>query len=261
MKFTVIILVILVFTAMGQTPFEFALVQELVQGTPHISIIRIAIDYGAPEPGRTELEIALRGAVTFTGDICIYPDSTMHDNLNLIGRAEYSGEISTVLTDRFFEVLFGCLDDFPGMNITDLALDVVSPDGLSWLALESPLSRIDSLQNGEMNRTDFWKGVSLREIEVATGGFTSMYEIPSAIIQPSVDTIPQNDIVIPLVSSVQPWKSLILPGWGQISSGNGFGWINIVIEAGGAALLISGETQIGCAVLSVNHIISFFDLF
>ncbi len=260
MKITMTILLILTFISVAQTPFEFALVQELVQGSPRVSTIRIAIDYGAPEPGRTELEIAMRGAVTFCGEICIYPEGESYGNLLLTGDSDYTGEISGALTDRLFDALLNCLGDFPGMNITDLSLDMVSPDGMSWIALECRISRIDSLQNRQLNRTDFWKGVTLREIEISTAGFTPMYRSPAQIIQPvSIDTL--SAIGTPIIYDTQPWKSLVLPGWGQISSGNGLGWINIIVEAGGAALIIAGETEVGWTVLGVNHIISFFDLF
>jgi hypothetical protein len=63
------------------------------------------------------------------------------------------------------------------------------------------------------------------------------------------------------IPSAQPWKSLLLPGWGQLSSGRGVGWLNLAVEAGGIALLVSGEDETGLAVLGVNHLISFIDLF
>ena len=57
------------------------------------------------------------------------------------------------------------------------------------------------------------------------------------------------------------WKSLILPGWGQMSAGSGIPVVNILMEIGGAALLFTEEySEVGIGVLAVNHFISFADL-
>ena len=68
-------------------------------------------------------------------------------------------------------------------------------------------------------------------------------------------------VVISEPRSTEPWKSLVLPGWGQLDAGVGAGWVNLLVEAGGIVLLVSGEDEAGLAVLGVNHLVSFVDLF
>ena len=67
--------IIFTFLASAQTPFEFAVVQDLVGGEPFVSIIRINISRGVPEPGRTQLELTARAGMLMDGEHSVYPDS------------------------------------------------------------------------------------------------------------------------------------------------------------------------------------------
>lgn len=244
----------------AQTPFEFAVVQDFLQGTPFISVIRIKINHGLPEPGRTQLVLTTRAGMTLEGEHCVYPDSSTESTIEFSGLLEYSASIPLNNVNRVFTVISSCMDRFPGMRITDLSLDIVAVDDISWIGIECRISAIDSVLDGTLSHLEFWQSAELREFEVGTLGF------PTALRQPGVpdsylstsatDTVP---VVEPL-RSAHPWKSLLLPGWGQIASGRGVGWLNIAVEAGGIALLVTGENETGIAVLGVNHFISFIDL-
>ncbi len=256
----IIALLLFAFLAWGQTPFEFAVVQDLVQGTPFISVLRIQIDPGAPEPGRSQLELSVRMAMQLSGKQDVYPDSANSTQVVFSGLVDYSAAVPVNELDRVFSVLEDCMDRFPGMGITDLALDVVDVDDMTWISIDCPMSRVDSVLQGTISHQKFWQEAQLREFEVGT------LSLPTRLRQPLMpeiselpDTIP--DLSVSAVPHAQPLKSLILPGWGQLSSGRGIGWLNLAVEAGGIALLASGEEERGIAVLGVNHIISFIDLF
>ena len=51
----------------AQTPFEFAVVEELVGGSPFVSVIRIQLNHGVPQPGRTQLELTTRAGMMLEG--------------------------------------------------------------------------------------------------------------------------------------------------------------------------------------------------
>jgi hypothetical protein len=258
MRFIVAALLIS-FLSFGQTPFEFAVVEELIGGTPFVSVIRIEINSGVPEPGRKQLVLTTRAGMMMEGEQAVFPDSSTAGNVVFSGLVQYRASIPVHTMDRVFSVLSECMDRFPGMGLTDLALDVVDVNDLSWISVECPISMIDSVLAGTMTHEQFWRSASLKEFEIGTVLF------PTEMRQPlvpdwstRVDTLPVVRLAAP---SAQPWKSLLLPGWGQLSAGRGIGWLNIAVEAGGVALLATGEDETGFAVLGVNHLISFIDLF
>ena len=257
-----IVLLLLASLASAQTPFEFAVVQELVGGEPFISIIRIKLNPGVPESGRTQLELTTRAGMIMEGEHAVFPDSSTSDHVVFSGVVEYEAKIPIYTIDRVFSVLSDCMDRFPGMGITDLALDVVDTSDLSWIGIRCSITSMDSVLDGTMSHEAFWQNAALREFEVGTACFPTEMRRP-LVPQWSItgDTLPVETAMGSSLSPSQPWKSLILPGWGQISSGRGIGWLNIAVEAGGITLLATGEDETGIAVLGVNHLISFIDLF
>ncbi|MCD4848294.1 MAG: hypothetical protein K8R76_08895 [Candidatus Aegiribacteria sp.] len=260
MRIIILNLLILASLAVAQTPFEFAVVQDLIQGEPFVSVLRIQITRGVPETGRTQLELTTRAGMTLEGENSVYPDSLSAVNLEFSGLLEYSASIPLSTIDRVFSVIQDCLNRFPGMRITDLALDVVGVDDMSWIGIRCSISSIDSVLNGSLDQLDLWRSAELREFEVGTAGFPTLLRRPGIPDYYLNEDVPDPAPVLDVSDSVHPWKSLLLPGWGQIDSGRGFGWLNIAVEAGGIALLVSGEKETGIAVLGVNHIISFIDL-
>ncbi|NOQ21916.1 MAG: hypothetical protein GQ565_04610 [Candidatus Aegiribacteria sp.] len=252
----------LVSLASAQTPFEFAVVQELVGGEPFISIIRIKLNSGVPESGRTQLELTTRAGMMMEGSHAVYPDSSTSNHVVFSGIVEYKAQIPVFTINRIFSVIADCMNRFPGMGITDLALDVVDTSDLSWISIKCGITSIDSVLSGTLSHEVFWRNAELREFEVGTAGFPTQMRRP-LIPQWSIaaDIIPIDTEDADTERSTQPWKSLLLPGWGQLSAGRGIGWLNILVEAGGIALLAAGEDDTGIAVLGANHFISFIDLF
>ena len=94
---------------------------------------------------------------------------------------------------------------------------------------------------------------------MGTAPFLTALRWPGAAADLTPETIPET--TPPDIARAEPWKSLILPGWGQLDAGIGAGWINLLVEAGAVALILSDETEAGFAVLGANHLVSFVDLF
>jgi len=258
----ILALLILASLSTAQTPFEFAVVQELVGGEPFISIIRIKINPGVPESGRTQLELTTRAGMMMEGEHAVYPDSSTPSHVVFSGLVEYRAQIPVLNINRIFTVLFDCMNRFPGMGITDLALDVVDTSDLSWIGIRCSISSIDSVLNGTMSHEAFWQNAELKEFEVGTVCFPTVMRRPLyPEMGTSIESIPLLTEEVSRESSTQPWKSLLFPGWGQISAGRGIGWLNIAVEAGGIVLMATGEKETGIAVLGVNHFVSFIDLF
>lgn len=257
---SILALLLTSFLSFGQTPFEFALVEDLIGGSPFVSVIRIEINSGVPGPGSRQLVLTTRAGMLMEGEQAVFPDSSTAGHVTFSGLVQYRASIPVNTVDRVFTVVSDCLDRFPGMGITDLALDVVDVNDMSWIGIDCPIARIDSVLDGTMTHEQFWRRAELRELEVGT------VLLPIEMRPPLVpdwsiraDTLPAT--VVAAVPSSQPWKSLILPGWGQLSSGRGVGWLNLAVEAGAIALIVSGEDETGLAVLGVNHFVSFIDLF
>jgi hypothetical protein len=245
--------------AVAQTPFEFAVVEDLIEGSPFISVLRIKTVSGLPVAGRTQLQLSTRAGLFLTGESCIYPDSMGDGEVSFVGLTEYTASVPTATIERIFEVLTDCMGRFPHTGITDISLDVVSVDDMSWIAVDCSAERMDSLLDGSISHLEFWRTISLRELEVGTALFQTALRWPGA----PADFTPVAEADHPVYATrvAEPWKSLILPGWGQLDAGVGAGWINLLVEAGGIALILSDESDMGMAVLGVNHLVSFIDLF
>jgi hypothetical protein len=260
MRYTLMLLLLAASSAtFAQTPFEFAVVEDLIEGNPFISVLRIKTVPGLPVPGSTQLQLSTRAGLLLTGESCIYPDSMADGEVSFVGLAEYTASVPTATIERIFAVLRDCMDRFPHTGITDISLDVVSVDDRSWLAVECSITRLDSLLDGSISHLDFWRSISLRELEVGTAPFMTQLRWPGA--PADYTPIPTVQAQVRAPRETEPWKSLILPGWGQLDAGVGAGWINLLVEAGGIALILSDEKEVGMAALGVNHLISFIDLF
>jgi len=258
---TIILLLTIAAVLAAQTPFEFAVVQDLIEGSPFISVIRIELNHGVPEQGHTQLALTTRAGMMVNGEHAVFPDSSTSTGSVFSGVVEYRATIPYNTVERVFTVLTDCMGRFPSTRITDLALDVVDTNDLSWISVSCPISRIDSVLAGTMSQEQFWSSAELREFEVGTAPMETEMRPPLVPLwrdQPAELPVEETVGTIP---NAQPWKSLILPGWGQLSAGRGIGWLNLVVEAGGIALLATGEEEAGIAVLGTNHLVSFFDLF
>ncbi|OPL19511.1 MAG: hypothetical protein AVO35_10130 [Candidatus Aegiribacteria sp. MLS_C] len=248
------------FLSLGQTPFEFAVVEDLIGGSPFVSVIRIEIVSGVPGPGSRQLVLTTRAGMLMEGEQAVFPDSSTSNYVTFSGLVEYRARIPVNTVERVFAVVSDCLGRFPDMGITDLALDVVDVSDLSWISIDCPIARIDSVLEGSMTHEQFWRRAELRELEVGTVLLPVEMRpplVPDWSVR--VDTLPTATAAAE--PTAQPWKSLILPGWGQLSSGRGVGWLNLAVEAGAVALIVSGEDETGFAVLGANHFVSFIDLF
>jgi hypothetical protein len=245
---------------MAQTPFEFGVVQDLIQGEPYVSVISIKVSGGVPSSGCTMLEMAVRAGLIFEGESSSFmPDSLLPGGVRFTGQILYNGVVPESTIERIFSVIKTNLDKFPGTRVTHVSLVLISHDDMSWVSIRCPMERADSLLAGMIDHLDFWMRTDVWELEIGTGGMPVTADAPtiSAMYAPSMGTVP--DVRIDNASA-HAWKSLVLPGWGQLSSGRGIGWLNLLVEAGGVALILSDHDEAGAAVLGVNHIISFADL-
>lgn len=115
------------------------------------------------------------------------------------------------------------------------------------------------LDDRSLTHLEFWAKTPVNEVEVGTGGFPVVNASPLAALTVSheVDSI----IQLPVQQKNHAWKSLLLPGLGQISSGTGIPIVNILVEVAGVALMFTEDySDVGIGVLAINHIISFSDL-
>jgi len=248
-------LVAFAMAAAAQTPLEFAVVKDLVQGTPHVSVISMEIRRGEPLPGSVTMHMAARVGLVLTPSLhSIYPDTSGH----FLGETLYRMDVDSVPVQRVFSVVSTECRAFPGMGVTHIALDLVSYDDMSWLALSCPLGLVDSISRGLRPFGDLWEGSSMSNLEIGTAGFALEFTPPVDVTRPVIaraDTVP----VVPCGSG-GAWKSLVLPGWGQASTGRGAWWINMLVEAGGVGLVLSDHEREGIAILGANHLLSFFDM-
>jgi hypothetical protein len=249
-------LVLAAAAASAQTPFEFAVVKDLVQGSPHVSVISIEIQRGTPEAGSSTLRIAARTGLVISPTLhTIYPDTTGL----FIGQTLFCMDVEEEPVERVLSVLSDECDAFPGMGITHLALDLVSYDDMSWLSIQCSMRTADSIAAGLLPFEYIWDRSEVSGLEIGTAGFVLDFTPPVSVTRP---VLAAADTASTRVSGSagQAWKSLVLPGWGQLASGEGTWWINILVEAGGVGLALSGHEREGVAVLGANHILSFFDL-
>jgi len=263
MKLSLLTIMILMSISLSQTPFEFGVVQNLIQGEPFISVISIKTVSGTPSRGCATLKMTVRAGLVFAGESSSFlPDSLIPGNVSFSGQVLYSGTLPVSIFERLLSVISTNMNRFPGTGITHLSFDLVSVDDMSWVSIRCPVSRADSLLDGSIDHLEFWRRTEVLELEVGTYNMPVTADAPRLIQQ----TIPISGTIEPEMdrypsASSQAWKSLVLPGWGQLSSGRGFGWLNLAVEAAGIALIVSENEEAGAAVLGVNHVISFIDLF
>jgi len=250
------VLLILTATAVAQTPLEFGIVQDLVGGTPRISVFSIKT---VNLDGTGTLQIAARAGVRFncTRHSMLADTSTAAEVL-IDGQISYSAAIITPVIEHFFEVIRSNMGIHGSGGISVIQADFITSDEMGWISVSVPVSRVDSLLVGDISPMDFWSVTPVREVEVGTLGFP----VTNASPLPELHGAPVTPFTVPAeVEDSHAWKSLILPGWGQMSSGTGIAVVNILVEIGGAALVFTDDYQeAGIGILAVNHLISFADL-
>ncbi len=245
----------------AQTPFEFDVVRQLIEGDPHVSVLRIEILPDTPVDGETTLSLTTRaGLYVYGRDNRIYPDSQNARDVVFSGAVRYTAAAPRDRLARILRVVSGNLQRYPGIGADHLELDFLSGDDMSWLRVRLPISLVDSYIRDETPELELWKRAEIWSAEVGTSNFPLEVEPPL----PTVGVVSEADTVTLLrypAASRHAWKSALLPGWGQLASGRGIGWINLAVEAGGAALLATEEyREAGAAVLATNHIVSVMDL-
>jgi hypothetical protein len=240
----------------AQTPLEFAIVKDLVQGTPHVSVISIEIQSGTPASGCSTLRLAARAGLLVSPRLhTIYPDTTGLFS----GQTLFGLDVEEEPVERVFSVVSEECRAFRGTGVTHLALDLVSYDDMSWLSLECPLGLADSVARGLLPFSEVWNRCEIGSLEIGTAAFALDFAPPVDVDRPvfgTADTIS----AVGARNSGQAWKSLVLPGWGQLSTGEGMWWFNLLVEAGGIGLAATGNEREGIAILGANHLLSFFDL-
>jgi len=244
---------------LAQTPLEFGIVDDLIRGEPYISPLSIEILPGRPLPGETTLRLAVRAGLAFSDEGTYFYMDSLPGRVNLLGRVDYRGFISDDPVRRLFTVVRRNMGTHGSMGITGLEIELVTPDDTGWLRFTTSLARVDSLLAGELSDFGFWDGVTVREVQVGMADF----RLNSGPFDPTqVPEVPETLVIVePRRTGGHAWKSLILPGWGQLSAGAGLPLANLLVEAGGIALLFSGDyVNVGAGILAVNHLVSFSDL-
>ncbi len=257
MKSYIILTVFLAASALAQTPLEFGIVQDLVGGTPRVSVYSIKT---VSEDGITSLQIAARAGIQFNCTRhAMITDTMTSDRVLIDGQVCYSASIINSVVEQIFTVIRNRMGVHGSGGISSFQVDLITWDEMGWISVEVPLSRVDSLLDGSLTHLDFWAETPVREIEVGTLGFPVLNESPLPELHGAPD-IPA-EIQVAAEQSSCAWKSLILPGWGQMCSDEGLPLMNFLVEAGGIALIFTGDyREAGIGILSVNHLISFTDL-
>jgi len=244
---------------LAQTPLEFGIIDDLIRGEPYISPLSIEILQGTPAPGNATLRMALRTGVVFSDEGSFIFVDSLADRVNLMGRADYRGLVDNAAITRLFGAVRSNMRSHGTYGITHFAIDLVTPDDMGWVSLATDVSRVDSLLGGTISPYDFWNSVKIVQVQVGMASFPlnvgifDATQVPDAVLPQVVETS--------VSTGSHAWKSLVLPGWGQYSSGTGIPLINILAEAGGIALILSDDyLNAGVGVLALNHIISFTDL-
>jgi len=246
--------------AFAQTPFEFAVVRSLIEGDPFVSVMRIQLEPGSPQPGCNTIEISARAGLDFHGTgLSLYVDTLDVASMSFRGQSLFDISLLSRPFDRVLTVIREKNREFPSTRITHVRLDLVSSDDMTWISTEFPLALADSLQNGLVDREYFWSTIGVSMLEIGTASTPLEFRPPLAFDMPDARAVTTVEEVRGGRSG-QAWKSLLMPGWGQLSEGEGVGWINLLVEAGAAALYFTGNEEAGLAVLGTNHVISFVDL-
>lgn len=244
---------------LAQTPLEFGIIDDLIRGEPYISPLSIKIVQGSPAAGNATLRMALRAGVVFSDEGSFIFVDSLADQVNLLGRADYRGLIDNASITQILTVVRSNMRVHGTSGITHFAIDLVTPDDMGWVAIETDIARVDSLLEGLISPYAFWNRVKIAQVQVGMTSFPLNVGIFDATQVPDIAV---SQVVETSVSTgSHAWKSLLLPGWGQYSSGTGLPLINILAEAGGIALILSDDyLNVGVGVLALNHIISFTDL-
>lgn len=252
--FSAVIPLVAAFAA-AQTPFEFAVVRELIQGEPYIGVMRIEVSPDDPAPGAITLEIAARAGFDLRASShCIFPDTAAM----FAGQTTFTLDTDATRLARLFQVICDQSRNFRA-GITHLSVDLISPDEMSWLSMKCALALADSMASGLVALDEFWSRAEVTSLEIGTGCLPLEFEPPVPVSRPAAAAAEQRDEPS-AGSSGHAWKSLILPGWGQAASGEGLWWVNLAIEAGGVFLVLSDHENEGYAVLGANHLAGFADL-
>lgn len=257
MRLSLTTLIIVSTIIMAQTPLEFGIVRDLVGGTPRVSVFSIktrSID------GENTLEISARAGIQFDfARHSMITDSMTDTQVLIEGQICYSASIMKPTIEHFFTVIRNNMISLGSGGITQFKIELITMDEMGWISVLIPLSRVDSLLEGNLTHLEFWAMTPVIEVEVGTGGFP----VTNASPLPELHGAPSSSVLTEVAQQEKnnAWKSLILPGWGQLSSGNGLPIVNILAEIGGAALLFSEEySDVGVGLLALNHLISFSDL-
>lgn len=243
----------------AQTPLEFGIVDDLIRGEPYISPLSIKVLQGTPAAGCATLKMALRAGVVFSDEGSFIFVDSLEDQVNLLGRTDYRGLVDNAAVSRIFTVVRSNMRVHGTSGITHVTLDMVTPDDMGWITLETDIATVDSLLAGTLSPYAFWNSARIAQVQVGMAGFPLTAGIFDATQVP--DTAAPQVVETRVSTGPHAWKSLVLPGWGQYSSGTGLPLVNILAEAGGIALMLSDDyLNAGVGVLALNHIISFADL-
>lgn len=241
--------------AAAQSPFEFAVVRDLIQGDPYIGVMRIEVSPDDPAPGAKTLEIAARAGFDLRASShTIFPDTVAM----FAGQTTFTLDTDASRLARLFRVICDQSRSFRA-GITHLAVDLVSPDDMSWLSMRCTLTLADSMTSGLVALDEFWSRAEVTSLEIGTGCLPLEFEPPVPMAGRTPVTVEEREEPVS-DSSRHAWKSLLLPGWGQAASGEGLWWVNLAVEAGGVFLILSDHENEGFAVLGVNHLAGFADL-
>ncbi len=240
--------------ALAQTPYEFAVVEDLIGGTPHVSVLSIELEDGVPAAGDRTLRMAARVGL----NVLPRAHTLFADSLGgFTGQTLFGLDVDEVPVSRVLQVVSQESRRFSSMHITHLALDMVSYDDASWISVNCPMGLVDSVASGLAVFDDIWSRGEVSSLEIGTTWFALDFAPPVSVTRPDAEVVESIAICAP---SGGAWKSLILPGWGQLDAGRGVWWMNLLVEAAGVGLLASDHQEEGIAVLGANHVISFLDL-
>lgn len=257
MKYGAFLIIALSAYALAQTPLEFGIVQDLVGGEPRISVYSIKT---VSSQGETTMQLAARAGISFQ---CtrhsMLADTVTPEAVMIQGQVSYSASIYNDAVQRLFSVIRSRMRTHGSGGISRFQIDLITPDEMGWISVSVPLTRVDSLLDGSLDPMAFWAITPVREVEVGTLGFPVVNQSPLPEIHGA--PLPPHTVQTVVQENNCAWKSLVFPGWGQACAGEGLPIVNILIEAGGVALLFTDDyMEAGIGILAANHLISFTDL-
>ncbi len=168
MRFSLLFTGLLLSWAVAQTPLEFGIVQDLVGGTPRVSVYSIKT---VSEQGVRTLQIAARSGIQFN---CtrhtMLADSLTGSEVMIRGQVSYSASIMTPLIEHFFSTIRENMAVHGSGGIEQFQVDLITADEMGWISVTVPLARVDSLLQGSLDHLSFWAMTPVREVEVGTLG-------------------------------------------------------------------------------------------